>query len=284
MFFSLISKKSTLFGKANPGSSSRNEPAKGKDGDTIATTTPYHGGVKAPPKLPAKVPITGGPVSTAIAPEAKPTDPVIMNVEPPSLPADNVDLMEIRAKLKALENALTSEKRLHEQAKTKLTQQNDQLKKLQASLEEAKQDKAELLQSSIETSRELNQFKRRGQVPNQLADGYIIDKAKGLRIQIRDFALLNFGDKVLDGHIRDKLTRVVDAGSSQLLEPFRFYMRGFPSPDVQACLSESADSRTAVIQLFLWAILHRDVFYMFYWASEQEGKSLSRVATFLRKF
>ncbi|KAI0440361.1 hypothetical protein F4803DRAFT_553180 [Xylaria telfairii] len=89
---------------------------------------------------------------------------------------------DLEARLKAMQKHLEMEQNNHDKTRSDLI--------------EKQKDEKNQRRLALEAVGELNRFLRGKQAPNQLTDDEIIQKAMTLRIGIRDFAILHFGDSI----------------------------------------------------------------------------------------
>ncbi|KAI0430721.1 hypothetical protein F5Y09DRAFT_307085 [Xylaria sp. FL1042] len=115
---------------------------------------------------------------------------------------------------------------------------------------------------------ELNRFLRGNQVPNQLADDEIIQKAMILRIEIRNFAIHHF-----EGNINQL---GINQGSFDSLNEFLRI-----SPDCLKSYIATSSTRVNTIRALLWAYLLEKVFNQFSWTWRGAGTAFRNINGFL---
>ncbi|KAI1204681.1 uncharacterized protein F4807DRAFT_471862 [Annulohypoxylon truncatum] len=160
----------------------------------------------------------------------------------------------LQAKLDVTERNLETERNEHQHTKSRLTEK-----------ENAANHQRQLMLDAVG---ELNRFLRGNQVHNQSTDHELIQKAMKLRIAIRDFAILYFGNNV------NML------GSSQAsLESLNQFLR-IPLDYLETYISFSS-KRVNLIRAFLWAYLYERVFNRFYWSWQGAGTAFCEMRGFL---
>ena len=118
---------------------------------------------------------------------------------------------------------------------------------------------------------ELNKLKSQNQGLYQVTDQHLIDLTRGLRYNIRIFAIKYFGHQSPSRYRRDEI------------QEFQRNLTHFKRKDIPASTNYllSPEKRPCIIQAYLWTILVPLVFGKYIWAGHP-GVSLSNLDYYLK--
>ncbi|KAL2811643.1 hypothetical protein BDW59DRAFT_167978 [Aspergillus cavernicola] len=183
---------------------------------------------------------------------ASPTAPITSDASkaPPSLAERN---RQLTMRLRDAERALADEQKHHQQTQTRLWNREQEVGKLR--------------REKVQATNELDRFIHHSQVFTHLTDEQIIQEATQLRCDVRDFTLQRVRS---DKHLQ----------ISQDLCKFMSNYLKISQDDVRNYL-QPPQLRPSVVQAFLWAFLHGEVFHRYAWLAPEAAKAMLDTRSFL---
>lgn len=162
---------------------------------------------------------------------------------------------------------LESEKLLHNQTKIDLNTSEQDLNEL---LQKKDQALEYFRKDWKQANNELNKVLAQGQGFYQVTDNELIEKAKILRFNIRNFADQQFVGGSIDVKSSDSFSKSIEehVGTSH---------------DVIITCMKDSSRRLIIVRAYLWGTLTNDIFGKFHWAGTHVSKSMYRLEDILGK-
>ena len=145
---------------------------------------------------------------------------------------------------------------IQEELLTKFTKKDEELRDLTDKLAQKDQEIDSIRRLWKGTARELGKHQARGKVINQVTDPELIQKARQLQYNVRNFTCQHFGDELNTG-------RSVQASCHYLQKNL-----GISSTFFDACM-RSKVKRPLLVNAFLWDFLMNDIFGRFWWGGRR---------------
>ena len=166
-----------------------------------------------------------------------------------------------------LQQDLESETLLHNQTKIDLNTREQELNKL---IQEKDQELDYFRKAWKQANNELNKVLAQGQGFYQVTDNELIQKAKVLRFNIRNFADQQFVGESIDAKSSHSFSKSIGEHVDI-------------SHDVIITCMKDSSRRAIIIRAYLWATLTKDIFGKFRWAGTHVSNSMYRLEDVLGK-
>lgn len=145
---------------------------------------------------------------------------------------------------------------LQEELQTELTKKHQDLRDLNRELAQKDEELHNIRQRWKSAAKELGKYKAQGKAVDQVIDSELIQKARLIQYNIRNFTYQHFSDELNTG-------RSFEAFSQHLQKNLEL------SPDVfDACIHSSV-KRPMLVAAFLWDFLMNDIFGRFWWGGRR---------------